>query len=311
MRWFLVLLLLPLLAATAAAHGGSFGHGPPPVERGIPCDCALIECDKCSDEPLRRGDDVRVSRPAVTESRRWGDVARCRVLIELEAVSNRGMFEAHASIEPAPVFAAIAGHLSNGEESLSAELKAGAEARGRYLYARRVFNLDPMLVLRRGPGRVDARVYPLRRGSKATAVIEGYALVDRPSSHYARLYRTGDRVLAVVPLATDPRRGEAAFEDARCGRALHFLTAEQCRERFKGQIVEEVPFVPALEAAITGRGDRAASSETALVAIAATSPAPPFIGPDRVRPSRIPPGLREPSDPEPPPPVDPVVTAVR
>ncbi len=310
MRWFLALLLLPLLATAAAAHGGSFGHGPPViVERGIPCDCGLIECAKCADEALRRGDDVRVSSPIVTEVKRWGDVARCRVAVDLEAVTDRGMFEAYARVEPGPVFAAVAGSLRNGEEALSAELKPGAEARGRYLYARRLFNLDPMLVLRRAPGRVDLRVYPLKRGTVATAVLEGYVLVDRRSSLYARLYRTGDRVLAVVPLATDTRRGEAALVDERCGRSLHFLAAEQCRERFKGQMVEEVPFVPALESAITGRGGRAASSETALVAIAAASPAPPFIGPDRVRkgrsyPGEVPPGLREPSDPEPPPPAD-------
>jgi hypothetical protein len=306
MRWFLALLLLPLLATAAAAHGGGGFRGPSSfVERGIPCDCGLIECDKCADEPLRRGHDVRVSSPSVTEVKRWGDVARCRVAVDLEAVTDRGMFEAYACIEPGPVFAAVAGNLRNGEESLSAELRPGADARGRYLYARRLFNFDPMLVLRRGPGRVDLRVYPLRKGAKATAVLEGYVLIDRPSSHYARLYRTGDRVLAVVPLATDARRREAALVDERCGRSLHFLTEEQCRERFKGQVVEDVPFVPALESAITGRGSRAASSETALVAIAAASPAPPFIGPDRVRkgyPWEVPPGLREPSDPEPPPP---------
>ncbi|MCK6459548.1 MAG: hypothetical protein L6Q95_06595 [Planctomycetes bacterium] len=311
MRWFLALLLLPLLATAAAAHGGSFGHGPP-VERGIPCDCGLIECAKCADEALRRGDDVRVSSPIVTEVKRWGDVARCRVAVELEAVTDRGMFEAYARVEPGPVFACLAGSLRNGEESLSGELRPGAEARGRYLYARRLFNFDPMLVLRRAPGRVDLRVYPLKKGTKATAVLEGYVLVDRPGSFHARLYRTGDRVLAVVPLATDARRREAALADERSGRSLHFLTAEQCRARFLGQTVEDVPFVPALESAITGRGGRAASSETALVAIAAASPAPPFIGPDRVRegrsyPGDVPPGLREPSDPElpPPPPEDP------
>jgi hypothetical protein len=241
----------------------------------------------------------------VTEVKRWGDVARCRVAVSLEAVTDRGMFEAYARIEPGPVFACVAGSLRNGEESLSGELKPGAEARGRYLYARRLFSLDPMLALRRAPGRVDVRVYPLKKGTPATAVLEGYVLVDRPSSLYARLYRTGDRYLAVVPLATDERRAEAALVDERGGRSLHFLSEEQCRARFRNQFAEDVPFVPALESAATGRGSRATSSETALVAIAATSPVPPFIGPDRVRKgSGVPPGLREPSDPEPPPPPD-------
>jgi hypothetical protein len=287
MRWFLALLLLPFLATAAAAHGGSFGHGPP-VERGIPCDCGLIECGKCADEPLRRGDDVRVSSPIVTEVKRWGDVARCRVAVELEAVTDRGMFEAYACLEPAPVFAAVAGSLRNGEEALSAELKPGADARGRYLYARRLFNLDPMLALRRGPGRVDVRVYPLRKGTKATAVLEGYVLVDRRSSHYARLYRTGDRVLAVVPLATDARRGEAAFVDERCGRSLHFLTAEQCRERFQSQMVGAERSGAAAASAGRSRLDRERGQRRVSVSsIGEPSPDAETCAKSHCRPARI------------------------
>jgi len=309
MRWFLGLLLLPLLATAAAAHGGHFGHGPPVrYEQGILCDCGLIECDKCADEALRRGQDVRVSSPKVTEAKRWGDIARCRVEIAFDAENDRGMYEAYARVEPGPLFAAISGSVRNGAESLSAEMKPSADARGRYLYARRMFNFDPMLALRRGSGRVDVRVYPLRKGETAHVVLEGYVLVDRMPSVYARLYRTGDRCLAVVPLATDDRRAEAAFVDATGGRSFHFLSAEECKARFGGQFVEDVPFVPALEGAITGQGDGAASEETALVAIAEGSPSPPFVGPDRRIPGSdgLPPGLRAPSDPEPPPPPDPL-----
>lgn len=305
MRWFLALLLLPLLATAAAAHGGCFGDGPRVrYERGILCDCARIECDKCADEALRRGQDVSVSSPKVTVAKRWGDIARCRIEISLDAVNGRRMYEAYARVEPGPLFAAVAGSLRNGKESLSAELKPGADACGRYLYARRMFNFDPMLILRRGPGRVDVRIYPLRKGETATVALEGYVLVDRQPSLYARLYRTGDRCLAVVPLATDERRAEAALVDERSGRAFHFLSAEECKARFGSQLVEDVPFMPALESATTGKGDRAASEETALVAIAAGSPAPPFVGPDRVSgPSRIPPGIRgDGPDPVPPPP---------
>lgn len=305
MRWFLALLLVPLLAAVASAHGGCFSDGPP-VQQGIPCDCGLIECDACSDEPLRRGADVRVSSPVVTHVKRWGDVARCRIEVTLDPLADRGMLEAYVAVEPAPVFAALAGNLRNGDEALSADLRPSEEARRAYLYARRLFNRDPMLVLRRGPGRVDVRVYPLRKGAKATAVLEGYVLVDRSPSLYARLYRTDGRYLAVVPLATDPHRAEAAFVDERGGRALHFLSEAQRRERFGDQIAEEVPFVPALESAVTGRGNRAACRDTALVAIAANSPQPPFIGPDRMRSGVVPPGLRG-AGPDPVPPPEPAV----
>lgn len=305
MRWLWALLSVPALAVVAEAHGG---RGPPViVHRGIPCDCGLIECDKCSDEPLRRGDDVRVSSPSVTQVKRWGDVARCRVAVTFETRPDRGMFEAYSRVEPGPLFAAVAGSLRNGAESLSAELTPSGEARCKYLYARRLFNFDPLLVLRRGPGRFDLRVYPLRKGEKAVATVEGYLLVDAPLPDRVRLYRTDDRYLAVVPLAKDAGRDRAAFRDERGGRSLRFLSQAECRERFGTDAAEEVPFVPALESAITGKGNRAASDDTALVAISAGSPEPPFVGPDRIErlSGRVPPGLREPVDPEPPPPPSP------
>jgi hypothetical protein len=112
MRWLWALLSAPVLATVAEAHGGSFGHGPPViVQRGIPCDCGMIECDKCADEPLRRGDDVRISTPTVTQGKRWADVARCRVEVTFEALPDRGLLEAYARVEPGPLFAAVAGNL--------------------------------------------------------------------------------------------------------------------------------------------------------------------------------------------------------
>ncbi len=304
MRWLWALLSVPFLATVAEAHGGCFsdnpGRPPPLVERGIPCDCGLAECDKCSTEALRRGEEVRTSQ-TVTEVKRWGDVARCRVEMTFETSRERGAVEAYARIEPGPLFAAVAGSVRNGEEALSADLKPSEEARRAYLYSRRLFNMDPLLVLRRGPGRLDLRLYPVWKNAAATVVLEGYLLVDSPASGKVRLYRTDDRYLAMVPLATDARRDKAAFRDERGGRSLHFLSEAECRERFGNRIADEVPFVPALESAVTGRGNRAACDDTTLVALAANSPQPPFVGPDRIQ-KGVPPGLREPSDPEPPPP---------
>ncbi len=337
MRWLATLLLLPILTTTAAAHGScwrgpnggvppglrepSDPEPPPPppsqlpsepasapvvLQRGIPCDCGLFECDTCSDEALRRGEEVQVSLPPVTVTKRWGDIARCRVEVMFETSHEPGTVEAYARIEPASLFAAVAGSVRNSEESLSAKLKPSEEARRKYLYARRLFDFDPLLVLRRGPGRLDLRVYPISKGEKAVVVLKGYILVDGSAPGRVRLYRTDGRYLAVVPLATDAHADEAAFRDERGGRSLHFLSEAQCRERFGDQFVEDVPFVPALESAVTGRGNRAASNDTALVAIAAQSPQPPFVGPDRVQSAlppgeSVPPGLRGSADPEPPP----------
>ena len=276
------------------------------MEQGILCDCGLIECDKCADQALRRGEDVRVSSPVVTEAKRWGDIARCRIDVTIETTRDRGALEAYARLEPGPLFAAVAGGLRNADETLSADLRPSEEGRRTYLFARRLFNFDPMLALRRGPGRIDLRVFPVRKSEKTTLVIEGYLLVDAPAPDRVRLYRTEGRYLAIVPLAKDDRRDKAAFRDERGGRSLHFLAQAECRERFGTDAAEEVPFVPALESAATGRGDRAASDSTALVAIAACSAPPPFVGPDRPLGGLAPPSSREPSDPEPPPP-DPTV----
>lgn len=303
MRRFLALLPVLSLATAAFAHGSHYrGYAPPPpVERGIPCDCGLAECDLCASPALREGRDVRVSSPRVTQVKRWGDVSRCRVEVTLESLPDRGMFEAYARVEPGPLFAAVAGSLRNGDETLSGDLKPSEEARRAYLYSRRLFNFDPMLILWRGPGRLDVRVYPLRKGVAATAVIEGYMIADVPMPCRVRVYRTEGRCLAIVPLEADERRAEAAFVDERGGRALHFLSDAQCRERYGSVATEEAPFVPALECALTGVGNRAASPETALVAIAVNSPQPPFVGPDRPLEGGTMVGLRDPSDPPPPP----------
>jgi hypothetical protein len=143
-----------------------------------------------------------------------------------------------------------------------------------------------MLVLRRGPGRVDVRACPARR-YPVTVVLEGYMLVEPPRIEPVRLYRTGDRVLAVV-------------HDWQGFRSLHFLSESECRERFGARAAVEVPFVPALESAATGRGAAAVCDETALAALAPGSVQPPFVGPDRWIAYKLRPAP-DPVDPEPPP----------
>jgi hypothetical protein len=230
----------------------------------------------------------------VLESRRWGDIALRRIEISFETSREHGAVEAYARLEHGPLFAAVGGSVSAGDGvTLLAELKESEDARRQYLYARQNYPFDPMLVLRRGPGRIDVRAFPVRKGVKAAVVIEGFVLVDSTPPQNARLYRTGDRYLAVVPSGKDADRDRATFRDERTGRALHFLSEAECRERFGTDAAIEVPFVAALEAAATGRGEGAASDTTALLAIPVTAPAPPSRarGPDRQAASL--------SDPEP------------
>jgi hypothetical protein len=311
MRWTWALLLLPLLAEAAAAHGGRHAQPPPLVERGIECDCGRVECDRCSADALARGDELLPVERSVTTVRRWGDVARCRTRLVLRARPERRATEAYVRLEPGPLFAVVAGELSNGDETLPARLEPSRDARRKYLFGRRFMNRDPLLVLRRGPGRIDLRVYPVSRDVAATVEVDGYVLADAPSSEAPRLYRTADRYLAILPAARDPHRSTAALWEKAAfwegGRSLHFLSRAECRERFGTDEAREVPFVHALEAAATGQGAQAASGDMALVALPPDAPLPPFIGPDRVvtLPGGPPPGRREPatvSDPEPPPP---------
>jgi len=289
-----LLLVLPL-ATAAVAHGGSFGHAR--VQRGIPCDCGRIECDLCATRDVR-DPDAYTCREDVTELKRWGDVARCRVTVTIEAARDHGV-EAYASLEPAPVFAAVTGTLWNAGALMAAALRPSEEVRRSYLYERRLATADPMLVLRRGPGRIDVRVYPVTREEPAVATVEGYILVaDAGPLSAVRAYATGDRCLVV----TDPAAAQLPqwSDDAR---ALHFLSREEAGVRFPGAALQEVPFVAALETAVTGLGDAAAAEERTLAALPAGSRQPPFIGPDRQL-SGVPPGLREPEDPAPPPPPD-------
>jgi hypothetical protein len=311
MRWTWALLFLPLLAEAAVAHGGCFGERPRgPIrieERGIECDCGRVECDRCSTDTLRRGDQLFPPERSDCVLKRWDDVARCRTRLVFRARPERRVTEAHARLEPGPLFAAVAGELRTGDQVLPARLEPGEEARRKYLYGRRFMNADPLLILRRGPGRVDIRAYPVTRDVKVTVEIDGYVLVDCPPSRAPRIYRTADRHVAFVALAHDPHRDGAAFRDEKGGRSLHFLSRAECLERFGTDAAEDVPFVRALEAAVTGRGDHAASEDKALAALPANAPPPPFIGPDRVvtlpAPRDVRPGAPDDwADPEPPPP---------
>jgi hypothetical protein len=221
---------------------------------------------------------TRRAEATVTVGERWGDVARCRVEIRLEIRS-----EVHVRLEPGPLFAAVAATVTTGDAAVAAELRPCAESRRAHLYASCAG--DSMLVLRRGPGRADVRV---RAGAQATVVLEGYVLVEPPRIEPVRLYRTGGRILAVV-------------HDWQGFRSLHFLSERERRERFGARAAEEVPFVAALESAATGRGDAAASDDTALAALVPWSRQPPFIGPARWIAYKLRPAP-DPTDPEPPPP---------
>ena len=296
MRAWMALIVIGAAADVAWSHGGR------PAGRlltGIPCACAKVECDKCATPALREGKDVTRCTTNVTELNRWGDIARVRVEVTLETQRERGSIEGYVRLEPAPVFAAVAGTL-RGKMELAGSLRPSAEVRKIYLWERRRFAFDPMLAVRRGPGRIDLRVFPIRRGQPVVITLEGYTLATIPGASGVQLYRTGKRCLSVAP-NTPADWGGLVVGDRR----LRFMSERECRGRFPGQSFVRVPCVPALETAVTGRGREAVSSEVALAALAPGAVPPPFVGPDKWIPI-LPPGLREPLDPQPPPPPPPL-----
>jgi len=287
-----VLMVLMTITAAVWAHGGGFRDGgdlPPGLRApsGIPCACAKIECDNCATRALREGKELSRCTTTVTELKRWGDIARVRIEVTLETQRQRGSIEGYARLEPAPVFAAVAGSLK-GELELTASLQPSARARKIYLWERRRFNFDPLLVLRRGAGRLDLRAFPIGRGKPVVITLEGYTWAPSAAGSGVQLYRTGQRCLAVAPRTPVDWGGVAAGD-----RTLRFLTERECRARFPEHSFVLVPCVPALEAAATGRGRDAASGEVVLAAFAPGVQLPPRVGPDSP--------LDPPAPPAPPP----------
>jgi hypothetical protein len=293
MRVLMALIAIAVVANVAWSHGGS----PAGFHmRGIPCACAKVECDKCATPALREGKDVTRCSTDVTELNRWGDIARVRVEVTLETQRKRGSIEGYVRLEPAPVFAAVAGTLK-GKMELAGSLRLSAEVRKIYLWERRRFAFDPMLVLRRGPGRVDLRAFPIRRGQPVAITLEGYTLAPIPGASGVQLYKTGKRCLSVTPDTPGDWGGFVVGD-----RRLRFMSERECRGRFPGRSFVLVPCVPALETAVTGRGREAVSDEVALAALAPGAVPPPFVGPDKWIPIGRPPGSRDPQPPQPPPP---------
>jgi hypothetical protein len=204
----------------------------------------------------------------VTEAARWGDIARWRITLKLTTPADAAV-EAYHELRM-PLLAVYGGRLVQRGLTLTARLKRSLEARVIYLdQTRRArsgrVGKDPLLVLRRGPGTLDVRVFPVARHRPAYVTLFAYALTPHRSCEGVRLYRTGGRYLAIVTDRPDPKT-PPDFVDKAGGRYLYFLSAKVCRKRFGDRPVRYVPCVPHLETAVTGRGRDAASHSMALAA---------------------------------------------
>ena len=275
MRLTLIALSLIVAAESAIAHGGGSFRGPAGhFRRGIPCSCAKIECDKCSTAALRSAADYARVRTKVTELKRWGDIVRLRISLTFESRREKGSVEGYARLRPAPLFAAVAGSVQSlNATPLLAKLQPSETARQKYLWLRRTTYFDPLLVMRRRPGVIDVRAFPIDKARPMAVEIEGFALLPRAGFEGVRIYRTGERYLTVGP------KGQ-----------YEFLSAKQCRARHKTVAAIIVPCVPQLEGA---------ADDVVLVALPEGAQSPPFVGPDA---GMVPPSLGHSGGPEPPPP---------
>jgi len=250
MRIFIVLLLLVSLAP-ARDRGGFLRAS------GLHCACAEMDCRQCAHR-----DAPDYCAGSVTEVAHWGDIARWRIRLTF-TTPRENRVEGYQRLQM-PLIAVYGGRLAQRGLALAAKLQPSLEARVTYM--REVpRGRDPLLVLRRGPGAIDVRVYPVVRHKPARVTLLAYALTRYRGSEGVRLYRTGRRCLAIVTGRPAPE-GPADYVDREGDRYLYFLYAEVCRKRFGDHPVRYVPCVPHLETAVTGRGRSAVSHHMALAA---------------------------------------------
>ena len=273
----LKIALLALLAVPGGvfAHGGGFRGPNGGVPPGLPppglfCACARVECGHCANDALRTGKNYVRGDVRTTVLRRWGDIELVRVTLTFRTEQKRGAVEGFARLRLAPLFAAVGGQVqAHGTASpLIARLHDSEPARRTYLWIRNTKLIDPLLVMRREPGVVDVRAFPVTREAPLRVAIEGYRLVPRKGVPGLRIYRTGERYLTV---AADGKH--------------EFLSRDDCRRRHGSAAAIVVPCVPALETAATNRGDAASGAERVLTAypkgskpgpvVAADAPPPP------------------------------------
>jgi hypothetical protein len=301
------LLVLVAVAPDALAHGGGgfrdAGRRPAPT---LECDCAKADCPACAAKRPAEGEFLTQRTPAIETIRSWGELAEVRVGAELTTTQPHGLVEALVRIEHGPILAVTAGGVTGPEVDLRGVLQASQSARRDYLWERRRLR-DPMLVQREDAAAVSMRVCPIPAKGTMRATLTAFTLLAPPSRPDPRFYRTADRVLVIRPRTPETEK-DADFVDEQGGRVLLFLPESACRARWPGLIdrAYRVPCVPAIEAAVRGKGAAAVTEETALVALPPGSHAPAdlFVGPIENAPrtgGRFP-QSHEPSDPPPPPP---------
>jgi len=258
----LAALSVTLICATSTwGQDGTSRRGIQPGERIAPrpaeCKyCAKPYCSKCAPPDLESGKNLAHKTERFTVLREWGDVVSLEVRVSFRAKKNAGTIEAYTPLNISSVMAITGAAIEHQGQRLVASPEPPKLANMKYLETRRrTPRRDPLLLTQRAPGLYDLRVFPVGEQSDTTVTIRGFSLLPRaPTS--IRLYRTGQRYLAVVPLDLDPNPRKAALVDKRYQRSLYFLDRKQAKRLF-GRLsyaAMEVPCVPELERAVTKTG---------------------------------------------------------
>ena len=273
MKWLVVVLFL---ADAAHAHGGMGFRGPPggvpPSLRGVdPCTCKEAPCRHVK---LRSwGEDIEADRRAVRveELRRYGDLARVRITVTWTPIVWRDRMRSGLVLCPVPLLFVESCSVQHGGEPVQGRLCSDPKTVAQVFAS--VSRIPRVLVWSRTPETHEIWIQAPRTREGTALSIEGLALVRPQRTDGVRLYRSGQRVLAV---ASVPDRGEvqgACFWDRRYGRALFQYTISEARKRF-GDRVAKAPEVKGLDALCAMIGLRDPPKRMFVVNV--TKPASPF-----------------------------------
>ena len=213
--------------------------------------CAKPDCKQCSAADLVAGTQLAYARQSLYVRGSVGDILRVDVEVKFKARKGVRMVEAYAAVGIAPVFAVTGARIKHAGQTLYARNADPAKANRKYIDTLRKAK-DPLLLTPRAPGVYDLRAFPVVPDKVTTVRVTGYALAER-TPRRTRLYRTGSRYLAIVPLQVDEHEKKAAFVDRIYLRSLHFLTRDEARKRFGAPAVwaaRAVRCVPDLEKAV-------------------------------------------------------------
>ncbi|MDJ0975997.1 MAG: hypothetical protein QNJ98_16180 [Planctomycetota bacterium] len=297
----LLVATVVLIASPSAAfaHGGVYrgpSSGVPPGIRGgadpmpppppaPPCWCATHSCTNCTTGVQRKRSDLALAAREIREVGRIGDLRELEVTVRLRAKKGSDRREAVVPLHLGSLCWIEGASLTKGEMHLTAQRAPRKTAVERYRETIRQL-IDPLVVLRVGPGRLDVRAWPVTDDEETVARLRVCVFSDEVSRR-TRVYRHGAHALAVVPkgdletldLASGRAEGWTIHADRANGRAFVFLPwragLDGRHAAFPKAPVHVVRELGTVRAFLDGTGDSAFVAVESRPAPVPTDPPPP------------------------------------